>query len=56
MSATMPEDAPNSLPAERYVEIVAYFLTLNGFESAEGGSAWDARALREVSLGALGSD
>lgn len=53
MSATMPEDAPNSLPAERYVEIVAYILTLNGFESAAGGTPWTVSALGGVSLGSL---
>lgn len=52
-SATMPEDAPNSLPAERYVDIIAYILTLNGFESADGAEAWNVAALGEVSLAPL---
>jgi len=52
-AATMPEDAPNSLPAERYLEIVAYFLTLNGFETADGVPAWEVRSLSEVSLAEL---
>lgn len=55
MSATMPEDAPNSLPQERYVEIVAYLLTLNGFPTSGTGSAWDVGALGDVGLGTLGS-
>lgn len=55
MSATMPEDAPNSLPQERYVEIVAYLLTLNGFPTSGTGSAWDVGALGDVDLGTLGS-
>jgi S-disulfanyl-L-cysteine oxidoreductase SoxD len=54
LSATMPEDAPNSLPAERYVEIVAYLLRLNGFESSEGQEAWDLSALEGLSLASLG--
>ncbi len=54
MSATMPEDAPNSLPQERYVEIVAYLLTLNGFPTGTG-SAWDVDALGDVDLGTIGS-
>lgn len=52
-AATMPEDAPNSLPQERYVEIVTYFLTLNGFETAEGAADWDVAALSQVSLAEL---
>ncbi len=55
VSATMPEDAPNSLPQERYVEIVAYLLTLNGFPTSGTGSAWDVGALGDVDLGTLGS-
>ncbi|MEX2467983.1 MAG: c-type cytochrome [Gemmatimonadota bacterium] len=53
-AATMPEDAPNSLPAERYVEIVAYLLRLNGFESSDVPEAWDVEALGNVSLTTLG--
>lgn len=55
MSATMPEDAPNSLPQDRYVEIVAYLLTLNGFPTSGAGGAWDVGALGDVDLGTLGS-
>lgn len=55
MSATMPEDAPNSLPQERYVEIVAYLLTLNGFQTSATGNAWNVGALGDVDLGTLGS-
>lgn len=54
MSATMPEDAPNSLPAERYVEIVAYILRLNGFEASGTQDAWDLSALAGVGLASLG--
>ena len=53
-AATMPEDAPNSLPAERYVEIVAYLLRLNGFESSDALGAWSPAELRDVSLASLG--
>lgn len=54
MSATMPEDAPNSLPAERYVEIVAYLLRLNGFDVSGAQGPWDLPALQGVSLATLG--
>jgi mono/diheme cytochrome c family protein len=53
ISSTMPEDAPNSLPAERYVDIVAYVLTLNGFETVDGAGLWTVPALSDVSLGSL---
>lgn len=53
-AATMPEDAPNSLPAERYVEIVAYLLRLNGFEASDALGAWSPAELRDVSLTSLG--
>ncbi|MDZ7780191.1 MAG: cytochrome c [Gemmatimonadota bacterium] len=52
-ASTMPEDAPNSLPPERYVDIVAYILTLNGFESVDGGEAWNVPVLDQVSLAPL---
>jgi len=52
-AATMPEDAPNSLPAERYLEIVTYLLTLNGFETVDGAPSWELRSLSEVSLAGL---
>lgn len=55
MSATMPEDAPNSLPAERYVEIVTYILRLNGFEASDAQDAWSLSALADVSLASLGA-
>lgn len=55
MSNTMPEDAPNSLAPERYVEIVAYVLTLNGFPTSGTGAPWDVGALGDVDLGTLGS-
>lgn len=54
VSATMPEDAPGSLPEERYLEIVAYMLTLNGFPTAPVGT-WDVEALGQVGLETLGS-
>jgi hypothetical protein len=43
MSATMPEDNPGSLKPEQYVDVVAYFLRLNGYPagSAELQSAAD---------------
>jgi len=35
VSETMPEDAPGSLTDQRYVDIVAYVLSLNGFEPGD---------------------
>ena len=55
MSATMPEDAPASLAPEAYVDIVAYMLSLNGFETSAAGSAWNLETLERVSLSPLGS-
>ncbi len=56
MSATMPEDAPASLAPQEYVDIVAYMLTLNGFDTSAAGSAWNLDTLQRVSLGPLGSN
>lgn len=55
MSATMPEDAPASLAPQEYVDIVAYMLSLNGFDTSAAGSAWNLETLQRVSLGPLGS-
>ena len=55
MSATMPEDAPASLSPEQYVDIVAYMLSLNGFDTSGAGDAWNVQTLERVSLGPLGS-
>ena len=54
VSSTMPEDAPGSLAPDRYLEIVAYILSMNGFESDEALEAWDATALVDVSLAPIG--
>ena len=54
MSATMPEDAPASLPPAQYVDITAYILSLNGFETGSG-DAWTAETLQRVNFGDLGS-
>ena len=55
MFATMPEDAPASLSPEQYVDIVAYMLSLNGFDTSGSGTAWNEETLERVSLGPLGS-
>ena len=53
MSATMPEDAPASLAPEEYVDIVAYMLSLNGFDTSGAGNAWNVDMLERVGLGPL---
>jgi S-disulfanyl-L-cysteine oxidoreductase SoxD len=53
MSNTMPEDAPSSLAPERYLEIVAYILTMNGFDSSPSAGPWDVTTLDGISLAPL---
>ena len=55
MSATMPEDAPSSLAPQEYVDIVAYMLSLNGFDTSGAAGAWNVETLERVTLGPLGS-
>ncbi len=54
VSSTMPEDAPGSLAPERYLEIVTYILSMNGFESSASLEAWNASELADVSLAPIG--
>ena len=54
ISNTMPEDAPSSLAPERYLAIVAYILTLNGFESSAQDGPWDMATLERISLAPMG--
>lgn len=35
ITETMPEDAPGSLTDQQYVDVVAYVLSLNGFEPGD---------------------
>lgn len=53
MSNTMPEDAPSSLAPERYVEIVTYILSMNGFDSSASAGPWDVATLDGISLAPL---
>ena len=55
ISNAMPEDAPGSLPAAQYADIVAYFLQMNGFKAGSTDLPADAEALGELSLAPLGS-
>ena len=38
ISTTMPQDSPGSLSNESYMDIMAYFLSLNGFSPADGSN------------------
>lgn len=45
---TMPPDDPGGLDPEYYADVVAYFLSLNGYPSGEEDLPADPRALGEV--------
>ena len=47
---SMPEDSPGSLPPEQYVDIVAYFLGMNGFRMGSAGTEVDEEGLQSLSL------
>jgi hypothetical protein len=49
----MPEDNPGILPAQDYVDIVAYILSLNGFPPGAEELAPDEQALRKVLIDSL---
>jgi cytochrome c5 len=50
MSVAMPEDAPGSLAPQQYVDILAYFLRLNDFDTGSSELPADAEALKGLSL------
>jgi cytochrome c5 len=50
IAISMPEDSPGSLPPEQYVDIVAYFLGMNGFRLDSSGAEVDEEGLQSLSL------
>ena len=48
---TMPPDDPGGLDPEYYADVVAYFLSLNGYPAGEEDLPADPLALREVRFG-----
>jgi mono/diheme cytochrome c family protein len=49
--ATMPEDNPNSLTEQEYVDVIAYMLTVGGMPEGETELPPDARSLAHVVVG-----
>jgi S-disulfanyl-L-cysteine oxidoreductase SoxD len=47
---TMPQEAPNSLSTETYVEIVAYVLKANGSPAGPSELATDRAALKQIAI------
>jgi mono/diheme cytochrome c family protein len=47
---TMPQDAPNSLPADTYADIVAHVLDVNGFPRGSAELPAEAGRLQELAL------
>ncbi len=52
--ATMPEDDPGGLEAQQYIDVVAFFLSLNGFPAGEVELKADEEALRAFNMTAAG--
>lgn len=53
VSETMPDDDPGALEAGQYADVVAYILSLNGFEPGADDMPADAAALELHSLARL---
>jgi len=47
---TMPEDNPGSLSAQQYVDVIAYFLSLNKFPAGSDELKGDADALAKIEM------
>lgn len=50
LSQSMPEDAPGSLSAKEYVQVVAYLLEMNGMPAGSSELPTDEGALREIRI------
>lgn len=50
LSQSMPEDAPGSLSAEEYAQIIAYLLEMNGMPAGSSELPADEAALREIRI------
>jgi mono/diheme cytochrome c family protein len=48
MSTTMPEDNPGSLKPQQYVDVVAYFLRLNGYPAGKTELESAAEGLKAI--------
>lgn len=46
----MPEDAPGSLPAQEYLDVVSYILQMNGFSPGARELTGDEAAMQAVTL------
>jgi cytochrome c len=51
MRATMPEDNPNSLTAQEYVDVVAYMLSVGGMPAGDDELQADPTGLARVVIG-----
>jgi mono/diheme cytochrome c family protein len=49
-SGTMPEDNPGSLKPQEYGDIIAYFLSLNGFPTGATELAGEAGAMANIKV------
>ena len=45
---TMPEDNPGSLKPQQYIDVIAYFLKLNGYPTGTAELTPDAAALKAI--------
>ena len=52
VAETMPEDKPGQLPEVTYVDIVAYLLSLNGYQIGGSELSPEREQLEAISLGA----
>ena len=50
--ATMPEDNPNSLTDQEYVDVIAYMLTVGGMRTGDDELQPDPQSLARVVIGA----
>src|SRR5688572_2176982 len=50
VSKTMPEDNPGTLQPQEYVDVITYFLKLNGFPAASEELKAAADALRAITI------
>ena len=50
MSTTMPEDNPGSLKPQQYVDVVAYFLQLNGYPAGKTELQSAAEGLKTIAF------
>jgi len=49
-SGTMPEDNPGSLKQQEYADILAYFLSLNGFKTGDSELQPNASAMAAIKV------